>query len=232
VQAVILAGGLATRMRPKTLSVAKSLLQVAGRPFILWQLEKIARSGFERVLLCIGHRGQSIRECVGDGRAYGVEVDYSDDGPRLLGTAGALRNALALLDSAFLVTYGDSYLPFDYSSPLRDLETHLDALGTMAVLFNRDRWDASNTAVRGQKVVRYHKGNPEPALDHIDYGALALRRTVVAALPAQVPLGLEAVQSDLARRGLLRALPVRDRFFEIGSDRGLSDLEQLLKGKA
>jgi MurNAc alpha-1-phosphate uridylyltransferase len=231
-QAVILAGGLGTRLHPQTLHTPKSLIEVAGRPFIGWQLEKLASSGLERVLLCIGHLGQPIRNFVADGRAFGVEVSYSADGPRLLGTAGALRNALGLLEKSFLVTYGDSYLPFDYSSPLRDLEAHPEALGTMAVLRNQNRWDASNTAVVGSRVVRYAKGLDDAALDHIDYGALALLRSVIAELPAGRPVGLDAVQSALAACGRLRALPVRDRFYEIGSASGLRELEQLLGGHA
>ena len=230
-QAVILAGGLATRMRPQTLSVPKSLLEVGGRPFIAWQLERIAGSGFARVLLCIGHLGQAIREFVGEGSQFGLQVDYSDEGSRLLGTAGALRHAVDRLSESFLVTYGDSYLPFDYSQPLRDLRAHPQAQGTLAVFCNRGRWEASNTVVEGEWVMRHEKGSRDPAFDHIDYGAIALRREVIATLAPDQPLGLDTVQAELARRGLLRAYRARERFYEIGSDEGLRDLEQLLGGK-
>ena len=112
-QAVVLAGGLATRMRPKTLTVAKAMLEVAGRPFVDWLLEKLAADGYEDVLLCIAHLGEQIEEHVGDGSRFGLRVRYSNEGKELLGTLGALRHALPLLEPAFLVTYGDSYLPFD-----------------------------------------------------------------------------------------------------------------------
>ena len=231
-QAVILAGGLATRMRPRSLHLPKSLLPVAGRPFIAWQLERIADSGFSRVLLCIGHLGHTIREFVGDGGAFGVKIDYSDEGENLLGTAGALRRALPRLSESFLVTYGDSYLSFDYSAPLRDLDAHPDAQGTMAVFQNQGRWESSNTTVEGDLVLRYEKGSRDPALDHIDYGATALRRGVVAALTPDQPLGLDSIQADLARRRLLRAWLAHERFYQIGSDEGLRDLDDLLGGKA
>src|SRR5262245_29639857 len=130
-QAVILAGGLATRLRARTHTTPKVLLEVAGRPFIDWQLELIRRSGFESALLCIGHLAERVTEHVGDGARFGLAVSYSEDGPRLLGTAGALRRALDRLEPEFLVTYGDSYLPFDYSGPLRDLRSHPGALGTL-----------------------------------------------------------------------------------------------------
>jgi len=229
-QAVVLAGGLATRLHPRTLKLPKALLPVAGRPFISWQLERIASCGYSHVLLCIGHLGEQIRELVGDGSMLGIHVSYSEDGPELLGTAGALRRALDKLASTFLVTYGDSYLPFDYAAPLLDLQRHPEASGTMAVFANAGRWDVSNTAVSGEKVVRYEKGSADPWLDHIDYGAMALRREVIAELPLGEPLGLGVVQSRLARAGVLRAYRAKQRFFEIGSESGLRDLERMLQG--
>jgi NDP-sugar pyrophosphorylase family protein len=226
---VILAGGLATRMQPRTLTLPKAMLEVAGRPFVAWQLEALARDGYERVLVCVGHLGEQLRDHVGDGSAFGLAVEYSEDGPKLLGTAGALRRALPLLESTFLVTYGDSYLPFDYSAPLRDLEAHPEALGSMSVFENRGRWDASNTRVEGQLVVSYEKGATSPDVTFIDYGAIALRREVIAALPEGEPLGLDGVQADLARSGRLRALVAHERFFEIGSEAGLAELSKKLE---
>jgi MurNAc alpha-1-phosphate uridylyltransferase len=231
-QAVILAGGLGTRMLPRTERVPKILLPVAGRPFAAWLLERIAASGITEVLLCVGHLGDEVRRELGDGAAHGLRIRYAEDGDRLLGTAGALRRALAELAPTFLVTYGDSYLPFDYRAPLVDLRAHPEALGTMAVFPNGDRFDRSNTRVAGPLVARYEKrprGAPaDPELDHIDYGATALRREVVEAIPEGAVLGLDAIQRDLAARGKLRAHVAGRRFFEIGSEEGLRDLEREL----
>jgi NDP-sugar pyrophosphorylase family protein len=228
-QAVILAGGLATRMRPLTLSTPKALLDVAGRPFIAWQLERLAECGFTDVVLCVGFLGERVREFVGDGSHFDLNVAYSDDGPRLLGTAGAVRAALNLLAPEFLITYGDSYLPFDYAAPLRDLGQNPDALGTMSVFRNAGQWDASNTQVEGNRVLRYQKGTQEPELDHIDYGALALRRGVIERLAAGEPHGLDVILTELARGGVLRAYTAEQRFYEIGSADGLRDLEEYLR---
>lgn len=231
-QAVILAGGLGTRMLPRTERVPKILLPVAGRPFGAWLLERIAASGFTDVLLCIGHLGGEVKRALGDGTAFGLRLSYAEDGERLLGTTGALRRALDQLDETFLVTYGDSYLPFDYRAPLLDLRAHGGpggALGTMAVFRNDDRFDRSNTAVAGALVARYEKrprdAPRDPALDHIDYGATALRREVIAALPEGEAHDLSALQRALAAEGRLRAVTAERRFFEIGSPEGLADLE-------
>lgn len=228
-QAAVLAGGLGTRMWPRTERVPKLLLQVAGRPFGELLLERLAACGVIDVVLCIGHMGGLVRDAIGDGSALGARVVYSDEGDRRLGTAGALRLALPLLAPRFLVTYGDSYLPFDYAAPLRDLAAHPGARGTMAVYRNADHLDASNAVVSGDLVVRYEKRaltDPRPpGMDHIDYGATALDRDVVARLPEATPLDLAAVQRDLAAAGELRALIAAERFHEIGSERGLRDLE-------
>ncbi len=231
-QVVILAGGLGTRLGPLTEHVPKSLVPVGGRPFLAWQLELLARSGYQRVLLLTGHLSSAVRAFAGDGSAFGVELRCLDDGPRLLGTAGALRHALAELEETFLVTYGDSYLPFDYSGPLADLASHPEALGTMSVYENEGRWDTSNTQVTGELVARYEKGASDPALVFIDYGATALRREVIAALPEGQPRGLDQVQAVLARQGRLRAYRASDRFYEIGSPEGLKEFESYLAGRA
>jgi MurNAc alpha-1-phosphate uridylyltransferase len=230
-QAVVLAGGLATRMRPRTLTIPKSLLLVAGRPFVDWQLERLAACGYRDVVLCVAHLGEQIRAHVMDGAHLNLRVRYSDEGARLLGTAGALRHALALLEENFLVTYGDSYLPFDYAAPLRLLEENSDCDGVMSVYKNADQWDPSNVETDGVWVKRYEKGAKHAKLDHIDYGALALRRNVIALLPEWVPSALEAIQSDLAAKGRIRAVTAPERFYEIGSPEGLEALDRRLRSR-
>jgi MurNAc alpha-1-phosphate uridylyltransferase len=230
-QAVVLAGGLATRMRPHTLTVPKSMLLVAGRPFVDWQLERLVAAGLRDVVMCVAHLGERIRAHVGDGAALGARVVWSEEGPTLLGTAGALRAALPLLHESFLVTYGDSYLPFDYADPLRILEASGDCDGVMAVFKNEGRWDTSNVVTDGAWVLRYEKNGRDPVFDHIDYGATALRREVIAALPSGEPAALDALQRDLAARKRLRASLAHERFFEIGSPEGLAELDRHLQKK-
>jgi N-acetyl-alpha-D-muramate 1-phosphate uridylyltransferase len=232
-QAVVLAGGLATRMRPQTELTPKILLPVAGRPFLSHVLDRLQESGFDHVVLSVGHLAEPVRAAATEeSRQRGLEISLSDDGPRLLGTAGALRSALPLLEETFLVTYGDSYLPFDYSGPLEHLRAHRSGRAAMAVFANRDALEPSNVAIAGSRVLRYSKAPIEGVVfDHIDYGATAMRRSEIEALPPAVPIGLETVLGPLALSGGLLAFPVRDRFFEIGSPAGLADLERHLAGQ-
>jgi len=231
-QAIILAGGLGTRLGARTRDLPKALLPIAGRPFLAWLVEALERCGYRELVLCIGHHGEQIQDFLGAGEAFGLEVRYSRDGERLLGTGGALRQAHSrnLLAESFLVTYGDSYLPFDYAAPLRDLQAHPEALGTMSVFENQGAWDASNCAIGRGLVLRYEKGVEDRALTHIDYGAIALRRSLIAEQPSEVAFGLDTLQHRLAKAGQLRAFEATERFYEVGSEIGIADLEQKLSG--
>ena len=228
-QAIVLAGGLATRLGERTVQIPKFLLPVAGRPFAAWLLDRLRACGFADVVLCIGHLGDAIRELVGDGSPFGLRVRYSDDGEQLLGTGGALRQAVHLLAPLSLVTYGDSFLPFDYASPLRDLERHPAAGGTLAVYRNENRFDRSNVRVEGNRCTEYRKVPPtlppDPTLRDIDYGAMAIRRDALLSLDHATPFALGKLQSALAEQGQLRALRVHERFYEVGSNEGLAALE-------
>jgi len=216
-------------MRPKTETVPKALLEVANRPFIDWQLELLARSGATEVVMCIAYLADMIRDHVGDGSRYGLRMVYVED-PELLGTAGAVRGALPHLADVFVVTYGDSYLPFDYGELVRILREHDDCDAVMSVYKNEGKWEVSNVETDGKWVLRYDKTARAPEFDHVDYGALAFRRSVIEALPPG-KLGLDVVQRDLAAARRLRACVARERFYEIGSPNGLAELDAYLRNQ-
>src|SRR5262249_44926497 len=152
VPVAVLAGGLATRMRPLTETIPKAMLEVAGRPFIDHQLDLLHRSGIRRVVLCLGYLGEQVRHHLGDGRDRGLELRYSFDGRRLLGPGGALRQALPLLGEVFWVIYGDSYLEIDYPAVLADFLSR-GMLGLMTVVRNDDHWDRSNVVFRNGRLL-------------------------------------------------------------------------------
>jgi NDP-sugar pyrophosphorylase family protein len=199
------------------------------RPFADLQLELLAKCNYQRVVLCVAHLAEQVREYVGDGKRWGLRVDYSDEGKELLGTGGALRTAAQLLEETFLVTYGDSYLPFDYAAPLDSLRAHDDCDGVMSAFKNDGKWDASNVRTDGEWILAYEKGTKDPAFDHIDYGAIALRKSVVVELPERQRSDLAGLQTQLARKQRLRAWVAHERFYEIGSPEGLAALEERLK---
>lgn len=218
----ILAGGLATRLRPITEKIPKALVEVAGEPFVLHQLRLLARSGVDRVVLCVGHLGELVRDALGETPVAGQRVAYAFDGPKLLGTAGALRRALPMLGSQFGVLYGDSYLEIDYAGVFRAFEA-ARAPALMTVFRNEGRWDTSNTEFSDARVIKYDKRDRTPAMRHIDYGFGVLAAAALEALPADAPADLADVYRDLAARGALAGYEVTTRFYEVGSPAGLEE---------
>ncbi len=218
----ILAGGLATRLRPITEKIPKALVDVVGKPFIIRQLDYLRRQGISRVVLCIGYLGEQVEAVVGNGSVLGLEVQYSWDGPRLLGTGGALRQALPQLGEHFFVIYGDSYLPIDF----RAVENAFNESGKsalMTVLKNSNQWDKSNVLFCDGRIAEYNKRVPRSEMSHIDYGLGVLSASALPSSPDNEPLDLADIYHGLSVRGLLAGFEVFQRFYEIGSQQGLDE---------
>jgi NDP-sugar pyrophosphorylase family protein len=227
-QAVILAGGLGTRLRSLTEKIPKALVPVAGRPFIEYQIDVFRRYGVTDLIVCVGYLGHMIEEYLGDGRRYGVSVRYGYEGENLLGTAGAVKNVERFLDSVFFVQYGDSYLQVDYRDVMSSF-LRRGALGLMVVYRNEDRWDRSNVVVADGFVRAYDKARRLPGMVYIDYGVSVLRRDVLSRIPAGVQVDLSEVFQGLIEENQLLAYEAAVRFYEIGSWSGLREFEELVR---
>jgi len=226
----ILAGGLASRLRPITETIPKALVEVAGKPFILRQLDYLRRQGISRVVLCVGFLGEQIEALVGDGAACGLSVSYSQDWPTLMGTGGALRRALPLLDSQFLILYGDSYLPIDFESVERAfMSSGKPAL--MTVQRNADEWDKSNVLFVDDVIVEYNKRAPTPGMRHIDYGLGVISAQVLADENTTGPFDLADIYHRLSLSGQLAGYEVHERFYEVGSHKGLAEAADYFEGR-
>lgn len=226
----ILAGGLATRLRPITQTMPKSLIEVNGEPFAVHQLRLLHAKGIRRVVLCVGHLGDLVERAIGDGAAWGLQVDYSFDGPALLGTAGAIRKALPRLGDSFFVMYGDSYLPCDYAAIARTFES-AHALGMMTVFRNEGKWDASNVEFEAGRILAYSKTSRTPRMRYIDYGLGVFRAEAFHGLPAGKMCDLTELYADLLQRKQLAAFEVHERFYEIGSPAGLRETAEFLAAR-
>ncbi len=225
-QAVILAGGLGTRLRPATELVPKAMIPVNGRPFLEYQLELLRGAGVNEFVICVGHLGGAIRTHFGDGRKLGVRISYSDDGPRLLGPAGALKRAEPLLDDSFFVTYGDAYLRVEYATMMKRLLS-TRALGMMSVYRNDNRHGISDLLVRRGWVLRYDKKGGR-GMRWINFGVTALRRGALAFIPQGREVGEEEFYGTLIARRELLAFPVRKRFYEIGNPASLAEFGRVV----
>lgn len=241
----ILAGGLATRLRPITETIPKSLVPVAGKPFLAHQLELLRSRGIRRAVLCIGYLGEMIQREFGAGEKFGVKLDYSfdspnrsetkarrpADSPKLLGTGGAIKRALPLLGNEFFVLYGDSYLPAAYA-PIAEIFHRSGKLGCMTVYRNEGKYDTSNVVFRNGEIVVYDKKVKLPEMHHIDYGLGLFKAGAFEVCPANQPFDLAEVIGKLVREKQLAGFEVHERFYEIGSPAGLAELESLLQSKS
>ena len=203
----ILAGGLATRLRPITEKIPKSLVPVAGKPFLAHQLELLHARGIRHAVLCIGYLGEMIQRDFGDGKAFGVRLDYSFDGPKLLGTGGAIKRALPLLGDEFFVLYGDSYLPVEYR-PIAEFFRRSGKLGLMTVYRNEGRYDTSNVVFHDGEIAVYDKKNRPPEMRHIDYGLSLFKASVFESYSAGQPFDLAEVMGKLVREKQLAGYEV------------------------
>jgi N-acetyl-alpha-D-muramate 1-phosphate uridylyltransferase len=227
----ILAGGLATRLRPITDSIPKALIEVAGRPFAAYQLDWLRDQDVREVRFLVGYRGEMIRDALGDGSQWNMHIDYVFDGKCLLGTGGALRRALPSLGPSFFVMHGDSYLQCELDAIRRTFEASGQP-GLMTVFRNDNRWDRSNIEFANGRIVRYDKVRQAPNMTYIDYGLGILMARVLEPYPADQPFDLATVYRDLLAAGKLAAAEVSERFYEIGSAQGLAETRSFFEHRS
>ena len=227
----ILAGGLATRLRPITEKIPKALVEVAGKPFVFHQLDWLKRQKVDQVVLCVGYLGEMIREQVGTGERWGMKIQYSFDGEKLLGTGGALQKALPLVGKEFFVFYGDSFLPINFS-PVKQAFYASGKQAMMTFLKNQGRWDGSNVEARNGKLVAYNKRAPTRLMEHIDYGLGILSASVFRDKNEKEVFDLAEVYEELTKKEQLAGFEVTARFYEIGSKKGLAETETYLSSQA
>ena len=223
----IIAGGLGTRLHPITLNTPKSLIEINNRPFIYWQLKLLAERGVESVVLCLGHKAAEIVEFVGNGERYGLSIKYSIEDSQL-GTAGAIKKAGHLLGEVFGVLYGDSYLPIDFLQVFSEyLVCNKDVL--MTIYKNKNQHDVSNVALGLDGSLYYSKRCPLPEMKYIDYGFSVMNSKVLQSISWNTKSDLSELLESLSKMNQIEPFEVRDRFYEIGSNGGIVELENYLK---
>ncbi|MCR5672654.1 MAG: HAD-IIIA family hydrolase [Lachnospiraceae bacterium] len=225
VQVVVLMGGLGTRLKDYTKECPKSLVDVCGRPFFDYQLDLLTAWGFKKFVFLIGYRAEMIEEYYGDGSSRDISIKYSYDGEKLLGTGGAVRRALDLLEDDFLLMYGDSFMDIDYAETLYRYERGkaAGARALMTVLCNNDRFDRSNVVMSEGRLVLYDKHNPTPEMDHIDYGVCMYEKSMFESFAEDEAFDIATIQHDLSVKGEMTAQVVTKRFYEIGSPESLAE---------
>ncbi len=229
-QVVILAGGLATRLRSITNKISKSIIRINEKPFLEYQIELLKKNNLTDILLCIGHLGSQIKDYFGNGKNWGVRLSYSEEKENLLGTGGALKKAENLLEDEFFVMYGDSYLILDYQD-IADYFHNFDKQGLMVVYKNYNQFDKSNLIVENGLVKLYDKEGVNSKIVYIDEGISILKKEILSDFPPHIPFALDRIFQRLISKKELLAFETKQRFYEIGSPQGLSDFKKLILKK-
>lgn len=229
-QGVILAGGLATRLRPITNKIPKSMIKIKNKPFLEYQIELLRRNDINEIILCVGYLGEQIEDYFGNGKKFGVNIKYSYENEQLLGTGGAIRNTLDLLSNYFFVLYGDSYLNVNHKE-IYNYFLKINYPVLLVIYKNNNKWDRSNVVFKDGIVEIYDKNNCIPEMEFIDYGLSILSKRIVKRIPKNVKYDLANLYKGLSVEKKLAGYEALERFYEIGSKNGLREFENYIKGK-
>ena len=226
---LILAGGLATRLKPISEHIPKSLIEISGLPFIAHQINYLYLQGVKEVVICAGYLGEKIQSVIGYGSNFKLNISYSFDGPKLLGTGGALKKAAKNLKTPFFVLYGDSFLPVDYKK-IENFYLTCQNKALMTIYKNDNQWDISNVYFKNGELLEYNKINPTKKMEYIDYGLSILSPSVFQLYENRDDFDLSDLYYKLSKNNLLAGFEVKTRFYEIGSLKGIEDAKIYFDG--
>jgi NDP-sugar pyrophosphorylase family protein len=227
---LILAGGLGTRLRRVVPDRPKGLAVIGNESFLEIQVRLLRNQGARRFVLCVGHRAAQIKTALGDGRQWGVRIDYSVEEGGLLGTAGALKLAARFFLPRALVVNGDTFFPLDYG---RFVRRHLQELQgepplaslVLARAADRGGFGHVDLDISKRTVVEFREKSPSDARKKrwLNAGVYLLEREVLDFVPRNKPCSLErdVFPQILAAGRRLAASTTLRPFFDIGTPEGL-----------
>ena len=229
IPAIVIAGGLGTRIAPFSNGRPKSLIEIHGKPFLKWQLELLSKNGITDVVLCLSHKSEQILKYLSHQENLGMNIRYSFDGENQLGTGGAVQKALTLVDGPFYVLYGDSYLLTKFKQVSQFyLSQRKEAL--MTVLHRSRTYEKPNVGMSRERILIYSKSSTERNLEFIDYGLTILNHSCFEFSKNRDRFDLTDIFADLIRRDEIVGYEVFERYFEVGSLRGYTEFNDYLVG--
>lgn len=230
-QAVILAGGLGTRLRPVTEKIPKAMVSINGKPFLRHLLELLGEQNISDILLCTGYLGEQVKAYFGDGKSLELRIKYREEKGALLGTGGALKQAQSLMAEHCLVLNGDTYLPIDYNEMAVTYFGRGKKALTAVYANQKNTGVKNNLALSGDDTVtRYDKGGTGPGLNYVEAGALIIQRQALDLIPDKYPVAIEkGLYPSLIAQRELGAYITNQRFYDIGTPEQVLVFEEFLR---
>jgi NDP-sugar pyrophosphorylase family protein len=226
---VILAGGIGSRLGLLTKKTPKALIRIENKPFIHYQLKQLSKQGFNEVLICAGYLSRQIKKFAGIGKKFNLKIKYSIEKKKLLGTAGAIRKALPLLNDNFFIIYGDTYLPIKFKN-LQKIYIKKKAKALITIYKNKNKLDKSNVCFK-KKNIYYEKNSNKKNMNYIEYGVSILNKSIFNYKNLKKISDLSEVFNYLSKKKILKYAIVRKRFYEIGSVSGLLQTKKFFTKK-
>jgi len=219
-QAVLLCGGLGTRLYPLTYDIPKSMIPFGDKPFLEILVEYFKTQGIQKFVFCNGHLHEHIEEHFGDGSQFDVEIVHSVE-LEPLGTGGALLNARHLLDEQFFFAFGDSYLPLELRHLAR-IQKENNAHGVISIYLNNDNIAQNNIRIMPDgRILDYIKKNPPDSMNGLEAGLSLFNRDILDHAPERIFSLEEAIFPKLINTGSLFGLLTDQKFYDIGTPEGL-----------
>ena len=229
-QAAILAGGRGTRLRPLTLTRPKPMVDILGKPFLEYQIEQLREQGFKRVLLLLGYLPEVVRDYFGDGRRWGIKIEYSVSAVEDE-TGRRLKLAEPFLDSCFLLLYCDNYWPMSITRMWQRYVT-AGAPAMITVYSNKDNYTRNSVRVEADGFVSiYDKTCSHPGLNGVEISYAIISKKVIRPLSDANVLFETAVYPALAARRELSAFVTDHRYLSVGAHHRLPLTEEFFRRK-
>ena len=215
-QAVILAGGEGVKMRPLTYEVPKPLILLSGKPLIEYTIELLREAGIREIIIAVGYLGDKIKEEVGSGKKYGVNIYYSEEKePR--GSAGALRGIKPFIgNQPFLVIHGDVLTKINLSDFISFHEKE-KFIASLALSTASDTKGYGTVLLRGGRILKFIKDDKEKISQHINAGIYIFNPEIINFIPKKGEYNLESVFELLAREEKLAGFPFESAWFDIST---------------
>ncbi len=233
-QAVILAGGKGTRLRPLTYKIPKPMVPIGNTPFLEILIKMLKEKGFNDFIICTGYLREHIENHFRDGSSLGVRIRYSPDKTEPSDTGDAIRGIKNMVDDIFFVFNGDTYLDIDYRKAYEQfLSSNKTAMMIAYDNSYRKLADSNLHIDPSGLVLEYNKDSPREEFTHVDAGVQVYRKSVFRLFPEEDTISLEKhVFPEIIKRGEMLAFPIQTRFFDIGTPERLETFKKFWEERA